>query len=192
MFLAAVAAGTPALAQTPAPTPKPNAPSGFTLTLRDVTRVESWRFFEPNPGGADPDYTYLANRLQLELKRAWPRVDLQVTAQHAGFVGLPDDATGPGPLGLGSLYFEQGGRSSHPQQLWLRYANARFKQVLPGLDVTVGRMAYASGAEAASGDPRIESIKRQRLDARLVGEFEWSIYQRGFDGIRADWTRGPV
>ncbi len=192
-LVATVAAlGTPALAQAPAPATKPGAPSGFTLTLRDTTRVESWRFFEPNPGGGEPDYTYLANRLQLELKRSWPRVDVQVTAQHVGFAGLPDDATGPGPLGLGALYFDQGGRSTHPQQLWLRYANARFKQVLPGLDVTVGRMAYASGAEAASGDARIEALKRQRLDARLVGEFEWSIYQRGFDGLRADWTRGPV
>ena len=66
------------------------------------------------------------------------------------------------------------------------------KQVPPGLDLQVGRMGYTSGAEAATGDARIESLKRQRLDARIVGEFEWSIYQRGFDGVRADWTRGPV
>jgi hypothetical protein len=185
--LAAVAS-----AQASPPAAKTVAPPRFTFTLRDVTRVESWRYFEPNPGGGDPDYAYVANRLQLELSRAWRRVDLTLTAQHVGFIGLPDDATGPGPLGLGSLYFEQGGRRSNPQQLYLRYANVRLKQVLPGLDVQVGRMSYTSGAEAPTGDPRIEALKRQRLDARIVGEFEWSIYQRGYDGVRADWSRGAV
>jgi hypothetical protein len=37
--------------------------------------------------------------------------------------------------------------------------------------------------------PNIEVLKRQRLDARLVGEFGWSIYQRVFDGVRVDLTR---
>lgn len=176
----------------PAPAATQAAPAGFTLAVRDWTRAEMWSYFEPNPGGADPDYAYLANRLQLELKRAWRHVDVQLTAQHVGFVGLPDDATGPGPLGLGSLYYEQGLRSTHPQQLWLRYGNVRFKQVLPGLDVQVGRFGYTSGAEAGSGDPRIEALKRTRLDSRILGEFEWSLWQRGFDGVRADWTRGAV
>jgi hypothetical protein len=184
---------SPALAQTPVPpAPTPTAPAGFTLAVRDTTRVESWHYFEPNPGGGTPDYAFVANRLQLELKRAWSRVDVQLTGQDVAFAGLPDRAVGPGPLGLGALYFDQGGRSTHPHQFYLRYANARLKQVLPGLDVTVGRMAYTSGAEAASGDARIETLKRSRLDARLVGEFEWSVYQRGFDGVRADWTRGAV
>ena len=183
----------PAAAQQPAPAAAPlPAPAGFTLAVRDWTRAEGWSYFEPHPGGANPDYAYVANRLQLELKRAWPRVDVQLTAQHVGFVGLPDDATGPGPLGLGSLYYEQGLRSTHPQQLWLRYGNVRFKQVLPGLDVQVGRFGYTSGAEASSGDTRIEALKRSRLDSRILGEFEWSLWQRGFDGVRADWTRGPV
>ena len=50
-------------------------------------------------------------------------------------------------------------------------------------------MGYTSGAEAPSGVAKIETVKRQRLDARLVGEFEWSIYQRVFDGVRLDVTR---
>ena len=122
----AVACPVPAAKAQPAPAAAPAPPAGVTLAVRDWTRAEVWRYFEPNPGGADPDYAYLANRLQLELKRAWRHVDVQLTAQHVGFVGLPDDATGPGPLGLGSLYYEQGLRSTHPQQLWLRYANLRF------------------------------------------------------------------
>ena len=58
-----------------------------------------------------------------------------------------------------------------------------------GVDLQIGRMGYLSGSEAPSGVPKIETVKRQRLDARLVGEFEWSIYQRAFDGVRVDVTR---
>ena len=47
-------------------------------------------------------------------------------------------------------------------------------------------MAYSSGGELPSTDPKIAAVKRQRVDARLVGEFEWSLYQRGYDGVRVD------
>ncbi len=56
------------------------------------------------------------------------------------------------------------------------------------MDVQIGRMGYTSGAEAPSTVAKIETVKRQRLDARLLGEFEWSIVQRGFDGVRVDYT----
>jgi hypothetical protein len=53
----------------------------------------------------------------------------------------------------------------------------------------VGRFGYTSGAEAPSGRPKIEAVKRARIDSRMIGEFEWSLYQRTFDGIRGDADR---
>ncbi len=181
-----------ASAQTAAPAPPvppPPPPSTWRISAINVLRLESWRFFEPHPGGGDPDYTFLADRLRLDVRGHWPRVDLTVAGQYVGMAGLPTRAIGPGALGTGALYFDQGSRSGSPQQLYLRFANLRFSNALPGLDVQVGRQGYTSGAEAPSGVPKIESLKRQRLDARLVGEFEWSIYQRAFDGVRLDLTR---
>lgn len=162
----------------------PAAPPAATwqASAVNVTRVESWGFFEPQPGGGDPDYAFLGNRLRVEARRRWRRVEVTLAAQHVGLVGLPTGASGPGALGTGALYFDQGGRRENPQGLYLRYAIVRFPNVLPGVDLQLGRMAYASGAEAPSGVPKIEAVKRQRLDSRLVGEFEWSLYQRGFDG----------
>jgi hypothetical protein len=52
-------------------------------------------------------------------------------------------------------------------------------------------MPYSSGAEALSGNPKIEAVKQQRVAARLVGEFEWSLYQRAYDGLRVDSARRP-
>ena len=131
---------------------------------------------------------YVANRLQLGFRRTAPRIDLSAALQYVQFGGLPSDAVGPGPLGLGAVYFAHAGRSdSH--QVYLRYLNVRLKNLIPSVNVQIGRMPYSSGGEGASGVPKIEAVKRQRVDARLVGEFEWSIYQRAYDGIRVDIAR---
>lgn len=170
-------------------TPQPAPPLTWSFRGQDVSRVESWRFFEPHPGGGDPDYVFLGNRLLLGARATSARMDVDLAVQHVGFLGLPDQAAGPGALGTGALYFAQGGRRERPQQLYLRYATVRFKALAPGLDVQVGRMAYASGAESATTVGKVEAVRRMRLNARLVGEFEWSLYQRGYDGVRIDLTR---
>jgi hypothetical protein len=182
----AVAVSTPvAVAQTVPPPPAPT----WQVAAVNVLRAESWRFFEPRPGGGDPDYAFLGDRLRLDLRGRWRRVELTVAAQYVAMAGLPADAIGPGALGTGALYFDQGGRRTTSHQLFLRFANLRLPNLRRGVDLQIGRMGYTSGAEAPSGVAKIETVKRQRLDARLVGEFEWSIYQRVFDGLRLDVTR---
>ena len=166
------------------------APAPATEWLvRNMTRVESWRFFEPAPGGGDPESAYVGNRFYFGVRRIQPRVDLQAAAQFVQLGWLPDDASGPGPLGLGAVYFDHAG-ARHPGEIYLKYLNARFKDVMPGLTVQAGRFGYTSGAEGVSGVARIEAIKRLRVDSRLIGEFEFAFFQRSFDGARADYTRG--
>jgi hypothetical protein len=186
MLMLYIAASSSAAAQTsPARSP---ARASTDWYARNWTRAELWSFFEPPPGGGDNDYAYMANRLQLGFRRVAPRLDLTAALQYVQFVGLPADAVGPGPLGLGAVYFAHAGRSeSH--QVYLRYLNLRLKNLFGSVTLQAGRMPYSSGAESASGVPKIALVKRQRVDARLVGEFEWSIYQRAYDGIRADMTR---
>ena len=173
----------------PAPAATPTPPT--TWFARDTARVELWSYFTPPPGGADPDYAHLGNRLLFGVEGRHARVDFTAGLQYVQFGWLPSDAIGPGPLGSGATYYQHAGRTDS-RQLYIRAANARFKRVLPGLDVQVGRMGYTSGAEAASGVPQIEAVKRMRLDSRLVGEFEWSLYQRAYDGVRVDWTGGAT
>ncbi|MGQ0732027.1 MAG: alginate export family protein [Acidobacteriota bacterium] len=180
-------AAAAAAAQPPAATAQPSPT--WTAAAVNLTRLESWQFFEPRTPGGDPDYAFVGNRLRVEMRRRWPKAELTLAAQHVAFGGLPDGASGPGPLGTGALYFDQGGRRTNAQQLYLRYANVKLPALAPGLEIQLGRMAYTSGAEAPSGVPKIEAVKRQRLDARLVGEFEWSLYQRGFDGVQVNLSR---
>jgi hypothetical protein len=162
----------------------------ISFIARNTTRLEMWSFFAPG-GAVDPDYADVGNRLFLGIEGHRPHLDFTAGLQYVQFGWLPANAIGPGPLGAGAAYFQHAGRSDS-RQLYLRTVNVRFKDVLPGLDVQLGRMGYASGAEATSGVATIEAVKRQRLDSRLVGEFEWSLYQRTFDGVRVDWSRGPA
>jgi hypothetical protein len=148
-----------------------------------------WRFFEPPVGGGNDDYAFIANRLFGGVQRSAPAYDLTAALQYVQFGGLPQDAVGPGPLGTGAVYFAHAGRSdSH--QVYLRYANVRFKRLVPHTTIQVGRMPYASGGEAASGNPKLDAVKLQHLAARVIGEFGWSIYQRAYDGVRVDAARG--
>jgi hypothetical protein len=109
--------------------------------------------------------------------------------QYVQFGGLPSRASGPGALGTGALYFDHN-RRTDSRQVYLKALNVQVKQLPGGFELRAGRMPYTSGAERASGDAGIEAVKRMRLDSRLVGEFEWSLYQRAYDGLRADWDDG--
>jgi hypothetical protein len=176
-----------AWAQIPAaPAQPPQAGGGVTPFVRNTIRVEHWRFFEPRAGGGDPVYTTFGFRLLAGVRQTRPRFEWIAAAQYVQFGGLPERSIGPGPLGTGATYFDHQ-RDTNPGHVYLRLANLQVRNVLPGLHIRGGRMPYTSGAEAPSGDAAIEAVKRQRLDSRLVGEFEWSMYQRTFDGARVDW-----
>ena len=195
LALLACATPSPGLAQTPqTPAAQQAAASNppVTFVARDWTRVEMWHFFDPKPGGGDPGYADIATRLQVGLERRTKKYELTGTLQYVQFGGLPIQAVGPGPLGTGALYYDQGGSRTDSRGLYVRYLNAKVNDIVPGWSVQAGRMAYTSGAESPSGDAKIEAIKRQRVDSKLLGEFEWSLYQRGYDGVRTDVDRRAV
>ena len=187
-LIASIAAPASAQGQRPsapaAATPAKPAPA-VTFSVRDWTRYEHWSYFEPQPGGGDPTYGYISNRLQFGLQRQTTHYDVQGTMQYVQLGGLPANATGPGQLGLGAAYYVTN-LATDPGHLYVKYLSLTLKRPAQGLTVRLGRIAYASGAESASGVPKIEAVKRQRVDSRLVGEFEWAQFQRSFDGARVD------
>jgi hypothetical protein len=117
--------------------------------------------------------------------RRWEAVGV---LQYIQLWSLPSNAFGPGPFGTGAQYY-LAANQSRAYQLYPRLANFTWKDIVPGVSLVAGRMGYTSGQEASSGVPSLEVLKRQRLGARLIGEFEWSIVQRAFDGVRVDVDR---
>src|SRR2546430_7801345 len=86
-----------------APQAPPAAASG-TWTLRDWSRLEMWRFFEPPAGGGNHEYAFGANRMFAGVQRTDRAFDLTAALQYVHFAGLPANVVGPGPLGTGAVY----------------------------------------------------------------------------------------
>jgi hypothetical protein len=143
--------------------------------LLNVTRVESWSFFEPVTDPADHAYTMLSNRARLGIRVDARRVAFEGSFQYAQLVGLPNQGFGPGPLGPGALYFAAAG-APEAYQLYFRSMSMRLKDVAPDLSIEFGRMSYQSG-------------ERTPFAGRLIGTVEWTPFERAFDGLRVDYIR---
>jgi hypothetical protein len=168
-FFVALGFHTPAFARQDGPSVVP--------LIENITRLDSWSFFEPPLPGSDPDYTLFANRATLGVRVDARRVAFEGAFRYAQILGLPRRAIGPGPLGPGGLFFAAAG-SPNVYQLYFRSMWLRVKQVWPGMSVQAGRMSYESG----EGTP---------FAGRLIGGAEWTIFERAFDGLRIDYeTRG--
>jgi Alginate export len=143
--------------------------------LENVTRVEGWSFFEPPSAGGDPDYTLLGSRTTLGVRAEARRVVVEGSFRYAQLVGLPRTAVGPGPLGPGAVYFAAAGNPK-AYQLYFRSMWLRLNDVVPGVSLTGGRMAYESG-------------ERTPFAGRLIGSAGWTVFERAFDGVRVDIQR---
>ncbi len=160
-----------------------------TGTISNVTRVESWRYFEPRPelrGLAaepvgEPDYTFIGDRAELGARVEGRRFDLSGAFNYVRLENLPTHAIGPGAFGPGAFYFAATG-VRYSYQLYLGELTLRMKSSNGARSLTVGRMSL--GAESPN------RLVRDRIESRLIGDFEYSFYQRRFDGARADIDRG--
>ena len=94
----------------------------------------------------------------------------------------------PAPLGSGAFYFFSA-EAAEAYQLYFKTSMLRVKDVLPGLSIAVGRMGFSSGDETPSGDAAIDRVQRTRIGSRLIGNFDWSMFQRSFDGGAVDVDR---
>ena len=171
------------------------AQPAVTGTISNVTRVESWSYFQPkfNPLApprdplGDPDYTFIGDRAELGVRVAGSRFDLSGAFNYVRLDNLPTDAIGPGGLGAGAFYFAATG-VRYSYQLYLGELTLRVTSA-GGTSVTVGRMPFSSGGEVRSGSFSLQRLRAERLESRLIGNFEWSFYQRRFDGARVDVDR---
>jgi len=168
-------------------------PPRVTATASNITRVESWSFFQPRidalaltaePIG-DPTYTFLADRIELGARVEGTRFDISGAFNYVRLENLPTNAIGPGGLGSGAFYFAATG-VRYSYQLYLSELTLKVKSRRHRASLAIGRMPFASGAESTAANASLETLKRERLHSRLIGNFEWSQYQRRFDGARLD------
>ena len=169
-----------------------------TGTISNVTRVESWSFFEPRveslalsaePIG-EPDYTFAADRAELGVRMEGVRYDLSGAFNYVRLENLPTDAIGPGGFGSGAFYFAATGER-YSYQLYLGELAVRIKSRDRSRILTIGRTRLhpPSPIRFVGEKGMVGWLTRERLDGRLIGNFEWSLYQRRFDGASLDLYR---
>lgn len=168
-----------------------------TGTISNVTRVESWSYFQPRvdplalsaePVG-EPDYTFIGDRAELGVRVDGSRVDLSGAFNYVRIENLPTDAIGPGGFGPGAFYFAAAG-VRYSYQLYLGELTARIKSADRTRSITIGRMKFTDVGLRQGYGETINRLVSDRLDSRLIGNFEYSLYQRRFDGARADFEHG--
>ncbi len=169
-------------------TTRSESESQVTGYLQDSTRFESWSFFDPPSGDADPTYRTVGNRVTLGARVTGCHFDFDGAFQYSQLLNLPENSIGPGALGSGALYYFSA-EAPAAFQLYFKTMWMRFKGGAPGLSIAAGRMPYSSGEETGSGDATIDDLTHRRIGSRLIGTFETSMFDRSFDGVRLDLDR---
>ncbi len=176
----------------PAGSPPPGAAGETSLLAENVTRVEMWRYFEPPPkAGTHPDYAFIGNRSTLAASYEGPRWSARGALQYVRLENLPAGAIGPGLLGNGGAYYFQAG-ATFSYQFYLRGLSLMWRDRSRGLWLEAGRLSRAASTEAPTGDATIDRLVADDLNGRLLGDAEWSFYQRAWDGVRVGTTRDGV
>lgn len=154
------------------------------------TRVEMWDWF----GGTDASsYAYSGNLLKLSFAQTGKHTNWKVELAAPILLGLPDDAQiagAQGQLGLGASYYAANDRNRNvamifPKQAYLEFHHlgAGQKQVLK-----IGRFEFLDGSELTPKNATLATLKRTRVNQRLIGTFGWSHVGRSFDGAHYSWN----
>jgi hypothetical protein len=158
---------------------------GFTFSGSLRARVENWDWFEATP--AQNTYTYGAGALRLTVGQAWKRAEWQAEGAFPVMLDLPANAVAPGlqgPLGYGADYFLGNGQRNLAAAA-LRRAFASINSESGRLKLRIGRFEFADGGETAPPDADLAALKRERINQRLIGTFNYA--QRSFDGLLFAW-----
>jgi hypothetical protein len=174
-----------ASAQAPLPGSSAN-PDGLAVggTLR--SRVEGWSWFEADSG--NNQYAYSGNLLRVSLSQQRAGWGWKAEFAVPLLLVLPEDALAPGvqgTLGLGANYFLANHRSRNAAMIFPKQLYAGFTGLGAGKShaIRIGRFEFVDGSEVAPKHASLATVKRTRINQRLLGDFGWSHVGRSFDGL---------
>lgn len=164
----------------------------ITVTGSLRSRLYVWDWFQPASG--NNNYAYSGNILRLGFSQNRDTWDWNAEFAVPFLLGLPANAIGTGAqqgaLGLGSNYFtandgRQNSAMIFPKQLYVRFdgfgRDKRHK-------LRIGRFEFLDGSEVAPKNATLATLKRDRVNQRLIGAFGWSDVGRSFDGVHYSYA----
>ena len=163
--------------------PEPVEIGGVSVSGSLRTRIESWDWFGDNPDGT---YTYSGSLFRLALGQSKKARAWQFELALPLLLGLPTQAVGSGPQGLGANYFNANDRSTNAAMLFVKQSFVRFNDLggVAGQSLKLGRMEFFDGAEVSPKNATLATIKRDRIAQRLLGNFAFTHVGRSLDGVQ--------
>lgn len=179
----------------PKPSPTPEAKTrplnigGLTISGSLRGRMEDWSWFEAPPG--QNDYIFGALLLRLSVSQKRERFDWLIEGLSPWLINLPTQAILPAPqgqLGLGATYYAA--NLNQDGSGVFRQGYLRFKGIFGDSQSSFrfGRFEFSDGAEVKPSDPTLATLKKDRIEQRLIGPFGFSHVGRAFDGMHFDRT----
>jgi hypothetical protein len=162
------------------------------ITARNT--YENW--FEPSVPNVKNSYDYFFTRSRLAIAFRNPFISALVQAQDVHMWNLPESSIAPSPqgaMGIGATY-DSHAKSNFDHSLIIRQAYLDFpKLFLKGLSARIGRFDYADGQEVTyKKNPKVTWLKNARLSDRMIGAFDWSSYNRSFDGLQTAYDSKDI
>ena len=154
-------------------------------------RFYYWDWFQGVPG-TNNSYPYSGNLFRFSFSESLESFDWQLEFSVPVLLGLPNNAVAPGAqgqLGLGAAYYVANNKSQYSAMIFAKQGFVRFRNNRQSLKM--GRFEYLDGSEVTPKDSTLADLKRDRVSARLIGNFGFTDVQRSLDGVQYLYNEGP-
>lgn len=166
----------------------------FRFYGKERFRWSLWDYAQSAP--FHNDYDYFSSQLRLGARFENALFKAHAAWQYVQLWNLPTGASAG--AGAGAAYFSNGISEKESHATYLKYLELSLKDIWnTGVVPSVGRFEYSSGYQykGPTDTPeakKLDWIKSKRISERVIGGFEWSEYQRSFDGVKAAWDTDPL
>jgi hypothetical protein len=155
----------------------------FSGSIRE--RYEAWDWFTPTTPNAQNLYGFSGTVIRFGLSQDREKYDWKVEFEAPILLGIPDKAvlaSPQGQLGLGGSYYAANNKETNTAFIFPKQAYMRIKR--PHSNFRFGRFEFMDGTEAKPKDPTLATLKADRINQRLIGNFGYSDVMRSFDGLQ--------
>lgn len=163
---------------------KDHVSGGVNVLLRN----ELWNTFQVEGSDTDRTYDFFLMRARAHINFEWENLSVYVMGQGIKAFNLPENAA----FGPGMLYYNASDQKTGPGNFQFVEAYIHLKD-LKGFFLKGGRIGYKDGGQVLYKDaPKLNWVIKERLSERLIGNWDWTLVGRRFDGGSAGYENNVL
>ncbi len=158
---------------------KDHVSGGVNVLLRN----ELWSTFQAEGTDTQRTYDFFLIRARAYINFEWENLSVYVMGQGVKAFNLPENAA----FGPGMTYYDASDQKTSPGNFQFVEAYIHLKN-LKGFFLKGGRIGFKDGGQVLYSDARkLNWIINERLSERLIGNWDWTLVGRRFDGGSAGY-----